>query len=158
MIYKLRHYVSLSNLKLVYYSMFHSHLQYSLLNWGRASKINLHKLEVLQNNILRACFYCSRHFHTTSLYSKFKVLKLKDMFEMELQNLYLNSTITCYHLLITIILPNLITFTDTTQDKKVTNFSTFCWLRKWESDTSSNLPEVVEFYTPRHAPLFFSQI
>jgi len=57
MIYKLGHYVSLSTLKLVYYSMFHSHLQYSLLNWGRTSKTNLYKLVVLQNNILRACFY-----------------------------------------------------------------------------------------------------
>jgi len=34
-IYKLRHYVPISNLKLIYYSMFHSHLQCSLLNWGR---------------------------------------------------------------------------------------------------------------------------
>ena len=31
-IYKLRHYVPFSTLKLVYYAMFHSHLQYSLIN------------------------------------------------------------------------------------------------------------------------------
>ena len=35
-IYKFRHYVPFSTLKLVYYAMFHSHLQYSLINWGRA--------------------------------------------------------------------------------------------------------------------------
>ena len=34
MIFKLRHYVLLSTLKLIYYSMFHSVLQYSLINWG----------------------------------------------------------------------------------------------------------------------------
>ena len=37
MVYKLRHYVPLSSLKLVYYGLFHSHLQYSLINWGRAA-------------------------------------------------------------------------------------------------------------------------
>lgn len=84
MIYKLRHYVPLSTLKLVYYSMFHSHLQYSLLNWGRAAKTLLHKLEVLQNNILRACFFSSRYNRTNVLYFKFGALKLHDMFEMEI--------------------------------------------------------------------------
>ena len=39
MIFKLRHYVTLSTLKLIYYSMFHSVLQYSLINWGRASTV-----------------------------------------------------------------------------------------------------------------------
>ena len=38
MIFKLRHYVPLSILKLIYYRYctFHSVLQYSLINWGRA--------------------------------------------------------------------------------------------------------------------------
>ena len=83
-IYKLRHYVPLSSLKSVYYSLFHSHLQYSLLNWGRAAKTHLHKLEVLQNKILRACLFGSRHYNTNSLYSKLGVLKLNDMIKMEM--------------------------------------------------------------------------
>ena len=45
MIYKLRYFVPLSVLKIVYYSMFHSHLQYSLLNWGRSSKSYLQQLK-----------------------------------------------------------------------------------------------------------------
>ena len=61
MIYKLRYYVPLSTLKIVYYSMFYSHLQYSLLNWGRANKTKLHQLAVLQNTILRACRFSSRY-------------------------------------------------------------------------------------------------
>jgi len=48
------------------------------------TKTNLHKIEVLQNNILRACFFYLRHFHVTPLYSNFKVLKLQDMFQMEI--------------------------------------------------------------------------
>ena len=54
--YKLRHYVRLSiTPKLFYYAMFHSHLQYSLLNWDKASKSHYHQLVILQNNIIRAC-------------------------------------------------------------------------------------------------------
>jgi len=41
MIYKLRYYVTLTTLKLVYYSK--THLQYSLLNWGRTAKSHYHK-------------------------------------------------------------------------------------------------------------------
>jgi len=67
MIYKLRHYVPLQTLKLVYYSMFHSHLQYSLLNWGRAAKFHY------QNKIQWACLFCPRHYSTNLLYSRFQV-------------------------------------------------------------------------------------
>ena len=47
MIYKLQYYVPLSTLKIVYFSLFHLHIQYSLLNWGRASKSILYKLKIL---------------------------------------------------------------------------------------------------------------
>ena len=68
MIYKLRHYVPLSTLRIVYNSMFHSHIQYSLLNWDRAAKSHFHKLSILQNKILRACLFCSRRYDTNLLY------------------------------------------------------------------------------------------
>ena len=44
--YKLKHYALLSTLKLVYNSLFHSNIQYFLLNWGRAAKSYLHNLEI----------------------------------------------------------------------------------------------------------------
>ena len=82
-IYKLRHYVPLSTLKLFYFAMFHSHLQYSLLNWGRACKSHYHKPVVLQNIILRACLFRPLHDPTNSLYSDCSILKLEDMIKME---------------------------------------------------------------------------
>ena len=51
MVYKLRHYVPLP-------SLFHSHLQYSLLNWGRAASSHLQKLIILQNKFIRASLFC----------------------------------------------------------------------------------------------------
>ena len=64
-IYNLRYYVPLSTRKLVYFSLFHSQLQYSLLNWGRAAKSNLQKLVILQNKILRASLFRPKHHQTT---------------------------------------------------------------------------------------------
>ena len=83
-IYKLRHYVPFSTLKLVYYAMFHFHLQYSLINWGRAYKSHYHNLVFLQNKILRASLFLAMHYPTNLLYTKFCVLKRDDMIKMEL--------------------------------------------------------------------------
>ena len=48
MVCKLRRYVSLSiTLKLVYYSLFNSNIQYSLLSWGRAAKSYFYYLKIL---------------------------------------------------------------------------------------------------------------
>ena len=38
MIYKLRYYVPLTTLKIVYFSLFHSHIQYSLLKYSLHTK------------------------------------------------------------------------------------------------------------------------
>ena len=84
MVFKLRHYVSLSTLKLVDYSLFHSNIQYSLINWGRAAKSYLYNLKILQNKILRTILFCLSRSPTNLLYSKLKVLKLDDMTNMEI--------------------------------------------------------------------------
>ena len=82
-IFKLRYFVPLSTLRLCYYAMFHSHLQYSLLIWGTAAKSHLGKLSTLQNKILRACLFRPLHSSTNYLYSKCRVLKLVVMIKME---------------------------------------------------------------------------
>ena len=78
-----RYYVSLPTLKLVYYFSFQSHIQYSLLNWGRAAKINLRKLSILQNKILRAMLFFPTRLPTNLLCSKLNVLKINNMINME---------------------------------------------------------------------------
>ena len=83
MIFKLRYYVSISTLKLIYHSMFHSVIQYSLLNWGRASKSQLHNIKILQNRFLRASLFHDSRTSINVLYNEFRVLKLEDMIDME---------------------------------------------------------------------------
>ena len=84
MVFKLRYYVPLSTSKLIYYSLFHSNIQYSLLNWGRAAKSYFHNLKILQNKILKAILFCPSCSPTNLPYSKLKVLKLDDMINMEI--------------------------------------------------------------------------
>ena len=85
MVCKLRHFVSLSSLKLVYYGLFHSHLQYSLLNWGRATSSHLQKLIILQNKFIRASLICAKEKPINFFYSKFNTstLMLTDMIKIE---------------------------------------------------------------------------
>ena len=67
MIFKLRHYVPLSTLKLIYCSMFHSVLHYSLKNWERASKHLLYKIKTLQNRFLRASLFRPSRFSVNTV-------------------------------------------------------------------------------------------
>ena len=62
MVFKLRHYVPLSTLKVLYYGMFNSVLQYSLINWGKASLCHVQKIKILQNCFLRASLFQKRRF------------------------------------------------------------------------------------------------
>ena len=111
MVYKLRHNVPLSLLKLVYYGLFHSHLQYSLLNWGGAASSHLQKLIILQiqNKFIRASLFCEKEKPINFLYSKLNTLMLTDMIKIEFTKFMFKYTVitACYHPLSTIISRNL---------------------------------------------------
>ena len=49
---KLRHFVPHSTLISVYYAIFYSHLNYSILVWSLTTKSNLDKIDKLQKNVL----------------------------------------------------------------------------------------------------------
>jgi len=74
---------SCSNQKLIYYNMFYSIIQYSLIYWGRASKYHLHKVKIMQNRFLRVSLLRKRNCPLDSLYFTFGILKLDAMIEME---------------------------------------------------------------------------
>ena len=57
LIFKLRHYVPLATLKLIYYFMFHSVIMYSLINWGRTTNSCLHQLEVCRIDLSEPVYF-----------------------------------------------------------------------------------------------------
>ena len=67
----------------VYFSLVQSHLQYSLINWGRANNVTLHPLEIMQNKIIRASLFCHKRTLIGNLYVNFHVLKLSDLIKLE---------------------------------------------------------------------------
>jgi len=46
---KIRHFADINILRLIYFSLFHSHLQYCIIDWRRAYKIVMRPVQVLQN-------------------------------------------------------------------------------------------------------------
>ena len=80
MLFKLEHYTNTSVLKSVYFALFHSHLTYSILNWGKANKTTLFPLIRLQNKAVRKLEY--NKTKTTVLYSKHKILEILDLFQL----------------------------------------------------------------------------
>ena len=50
---KLKHYTTIPVLKVVYNSLIHPYLNYSILNWGRASNATIQPLTKLQNKAIK---------------------------------------------------------------------------------------------------------
>ena len=76
----LKHYTNISVLKSVYFTLFHSYLTSSILNWGRANKTTLLPLIRLQNKAMRTIEYSKTK--TTVLCSKCKILEIPDLFQL----------------------------------------------------------------------------
>jgi len=64
----------------MYFALFHSYLTYSILTWGRVNKKTLLSLIRLQNKAMRTLEY--NKTKTTVLYSKRKILKIPDLFQL----------------------------------------------------------------------------
>ena len=53
-LFKLRHYVPISTLKQLYYTLIYPYLTYGLMSWGTAYQTKLNKIKVSQNNCIFA--------------------------------------------------------------------------------------------------------
>jgi len=68
----------------LYYSIFHCHLQYGIIIWGSTFKTYLSKLEKLQNKAVKVIGGASWQDRATPYYSKLQILKICDLFQLEL--------------------------------------------------------------------------
>lgn len=75
-LYKIKRYINKNTLLLLYYAFIHSHLQYGIINWGRASQTHLQHLQTLQNRALRVITGISKysHVHTKTIFKENKIL------------------------------------------------------------------------------------
>ena len=100
LIFKLRHYVPQSTCRIIYYSMFHSIILNSLINWRRASNSLLREIELLQNKFIKACLFQPRKTYVNLLFLKFQALT---SLTWSLPSSCISMKIICYHHHLTII-------------------------------------------------------
>ncbi len=85
---KLRHYVSLNTLVMLYYSLVYCHLSYCITSWGGVSKSSLYSLNVLQRRILRIITFSDFQCHSAPLFFNLKLLTITDLYHYKLAILF----------------------------------------------------------------------
>jgi hypothetical protein len=71
---KLRHYLSLNQLKQIYYTLCYPYISYEILAWGNTYYSHLNKLQTKQNRIVRLIFFAKVYGENTEL----KVLSITE--------------------------------------------------------------------------------
>ena len=82
--YKIRHFVPFEILKLLYYSLFHSFLSYSIAVWGFTYKSYFQKLFVLQKKIIKVMTFNKQTAHSTPIFANIQLLKINDICQLQL--------------------------------------------------------------------------
>jgi len=85
MFFKIRKFVPIDILRLLYFCFFHCHLQYCVISWGTANNSVLQPLSVLINNILWIMTFSKYRCHITPLCKNLKILKLNDIYQFEFE-------------------------------------------------------------------------
>ena len=84
MIYRSRSYLTSKECLHLYNALILPHLSYAIAVWGSASKCFINKLEITQKRIIRLISGARYDQHTSPLFKKLKILKLNDLYELEL--------------------------------------------------------------------------
>ena len=84
---KLRYYLDISCMKMIYYSLVYPLLNYCVTDWGGASKTSLQPIIVLQKRILRFVTHNSYDSHTKPIFLKHKILPFNLIYQLNLAKL-----------------------------------------------------------------------
>ncbi|XP_057308206.1 uncharacterized protein LOC130646085 [Hydractinia symbiolongicarpus] len=80
---KLCHFVFQNVLILVYYAIFHSHLQYCNQIWGQPNSLDVNRIAVLQNFAIRLMTFESRRASSSIIYGNLEILKFNDIVQCQ---------------------------------------------------------------------------
>ena len=79
--YKLRYYMTLAQLKQLYYSLIYSYISYAILAWGSTYKTQIKKVQIKQNTVIRVIFFAITYGQNTE--SAFPFMRLLDILDVE---------------------------------------------------------------------------
>ena len=82
--YKIRQKLTPECRKALYYAMIYPHICYAVELYGNASDCSLHKLQMLQNKILRILQNQGPRYPTVMLYKNYNTFKINDLHEQSL--------------------------------------------------------------------------
>ena len=82
---KIRHFADMKILRLIYFSLLYSHLQYCITDWGRAYKIVIQPVQVLQNRILKYMTFSKRTSSANNIFKLLRFLKVSDLYQFNLE-------------------------------------------------------------------------
>ena len=82
---KIRHFADMKILRLIYFSLFHSHLQYCIIDWERAYKTVIRPVQVLQNRILKYMTFGKKTSSANNIFKLLKILKVSDLYQLNLK-------------------------------------------------------------------------
>ena len=88
LLFKIRNFVNITNLKTIYFALFDSHINYANLVWAQNSNA-MSRILTLQKKAMRIITFQSRNCHSSPLFLKLKLLKFND--EVLLENVLLIS-------------------------------------------------------------------
>ena len=78
---KLRHYISLQQLKQLYHNLIYPYLSYAVISWSSAYTSHLKKIQVKQNHIIRVLFFATLYGKSTE--SVLPLMNLLDISTVE---------------------------------------------------------------------------
>ena len=70
-------------MKIVYHSLFGSHLQYGARSWGQGSCVNQNNIQNLRNRALRKITFKKLHDPVDTLYMDLNILQLKELLHLQ---------------------------------------------------------------------------
>ena len=145
---KLRHYMSLAQLKQLYYSLVHPYISYAILAWGSGSKTQIKKVQTKQNIVIRTIFFATSHGKNTEsalpLLNLLDILSVTSILRCKHLNLHIDGIIKHYQTSLTTISSMLMIFTRTKIGKQsVSSIVVDLW-----QDLSTSLKNLNTFTFP----------
>ena len=88
---KLKKFVNIHTLKTIYYSLIHSHLKYCITSWGKAAKTIIQPIINTQKRIIRIMTGSNCQINSSPLFTKLKILKLCDVYKLQMASQFITS-------------------------------------------------------------------
>ena len=81
---KIRYFVNKTTLRMLYFSLIQSHLNYCITTWGGSPKSILNPLHVLQKKAIRIITYSKYDSHTAPLFNELQILNINNLYQLNL--------------------------------------------------------------------------